>query len=129
MAEVNSFPSGYHSVNPYLVIGNVLEFIGFSQTVFNAVLVKQIKEENGMYAEVRIGDTCIMMEENHQISLLDSSSLWVYGRDVDAIYDRALKAGCTSLEAPTYKYRVDKVAKVVDPFGIRWFIATFNDDI
>jgi len=82
-----------------------------------------------MYAEVRIGDTCIMMEENHQISHLDSSSLWVYVRDVDAIYDRALKAGCTSIEAPTYKYRVDKVAKVVDPFGIRWFIATFNDDV
>ncbi|MBA2267037.1 MAG: hypothetical protein H0W19_01690 [Nitrosopumilus sp.] len=98
MAEGNSFPSGYHSVNQYLVIGNVLEFIGFSQTVFNAVLVKQIKEENGMYAEVRIGDTCIMMEENHQISHLYSSSLWVYVRDVDAIYDRALKAAVHHLK-------------------------------
>ncbi|TVP41102.1 VOC family protein [Candidatus Nitrosocosmicus arcticus] len=98
MSELNLFPSGYHSVNPYLVIGDVLEFIKFSKTVFNAVLVKQIKEENGTYAEVRIGDTCIMMEENHQISHLDSSSLWVYVRDADAIYDRALKAALNRLK-------------------------------
>ena len=27
------------------------------------------------------------------------------------------------------KYTVDKVAKVVDPFGIVWFLAEFNDNI
>ena len=40
MRELDSFPAGYHSVNPYLVIGNVLEFIKFSELVFNAVVVR-----------------------------------------------------------------------------------------
>ena len=126
MRKLDSFPPGYHSVNPYLVIGNVLEFIKFSELVFNAVVIKRIKEEKGMYAEIRIGDTCIMIEENHKISHLNSLSLWVYVRDVDATYDKALKAGCKSIQAPTYKYKVDKVAKVADQFGIIWLLATFN---
>jgi PhnB protein len=94
MRKLDSFPPGYHSVNLYLVIGNVLEFIKFSESVFNAVVIKRIKEEKGIYAEIRIGDTCIMMEENHNFSHLNSLSLWVYVRDVDATYDKTLKAGC-----------------------------------
>ncbi len=129
MRELDSFPAGYHSVNPYLVIGNVLEFIKFSELVFNAVVVKRIEEEKGIYAEIRIGDTCIMMEENHIISHPSSLSLWVYVTDVDATYDKALKAGCKSIQSPTYKYAADKVAKVVDKFGILWLIATFNTTI
>ena len=126
MDKLNSYPNGYHSVNPYLVIGNVGQFVEFLRIVFNAVLIKQIKEENGVYAEVRIGDTCIMMEENHQNNHLDSPSLWVYVRDVDSVYEKAIKAGCKSVEPPTLKYSVDKVAKVVDHFGITWFLATMT---
>jgi PhnB protein len=129
MRKLDSFPPGYHSVNLYLVIGNVLEFIKFSESVFNAVVIKRIKEEKGIYAEIRIGDTCIMMEENHNFSHLNSLSLWVYVRDVDATYDKTLKAGCKSIQAPTYKYKVDKVAKVADQFGIIWLVATFNANI
>ena len=125
MRELDSFPQGYHTVNPYLVIGNVLEFIKFSELVFNAVVVKRFKEEKGLYAEIKIGDTCIMMEEDYKISHSSSLSLWVYVRDVDATYEKALKAGCKSIQVPTYKYPLDIVAKVVDQFGITWLIATF----
>ena len=101
MRESDSFPQGYHTVNPYLVIGNVLEFIKFSELVFNAVVIKRFKEEKGLYAEIKIGDTCIMMEEDYKISHSCSLSLWVYVRDVDATYEKAVKAGCKSIQAPT----------------------------
>ncbi len=129
MDELNSYPHGYHSANPYLAIGNVREFVEFLKIVFNAVLIKQIKEEREVYAEVRIDDTCIMIEQNHQHSHLDSPSFWVYVGDVDSVYEKALKDGCESIEPPTLKYAVYKVAKVVDHFGILWFLATFNDKI
>ena len=92
MDELNSYPPGYHSANPYLAIGNVRDFVEFLKIVFNAVLIKQIKEESEVYAEVRIGDTCIMIEENHQNNHLDSPSLWVYVGDVDSVYEKALKS-------------------------------------
>jgi len=124
--ELDSFPPGYHSVNPYLIIGKVLEFIKFSESVFNAVVVKLIKENKGMYAEIKIGDTCIMMEEDHEISNSCSPSLWIYVGDVNITYNKALKEGCKSIQVPTPMFGVDKVAKIVDRFGIIWLIATFN---
>jgi PhnB protein len=124
--ELDSFPPGYHSVNPYLIIGKVLEFIKFSESVFNAVVVKLIKENKGMYAEIKIGDTCIMVEENHEISNSCSPSLWIYVGDVNITYNKALKEGCKSIQVPTPMFGVDTVAKIVDRFGIIWLIATFN---
>lgn len=103
MGELNSFPPGYYSVNPYLVIGNVLEFIRISELVFNAAVIKLIREEKGLYAEIRIGDTCIIIEENYQSSHPNFPSLWVYVKDVDATYESALKAGCVSVQALAYK--------------------------
>ena len=129
MRELDPFPPGYHTVNPYLVLGNVSEFIEFSELVFNAVVVKRIEEEKGFYAEVKIGDTCIMLEENRKSSHPSLLSLWIYVRDVDFTYDKALKAGCKSIQTPTHKYKVDKVAKILDPFGITWLVATFNSNI
>jgi PhnB protein len=127
--ESDPFPPGFHSVNPYLMVKNVSDFIKFTKLVFNSVIVKLIKEDKGMYGEIKIGDTCIMVEENHKISHSGSISLWVYVRDVDATYDRALKAGCKSIQVPTCLYGVDYVAKVVDLFGITWLLATSNAGI
>lgn len=87
MGELNSFPPDVHSVNPYLVIGKILEFIRFSELAFNAAVIKLIREEKGLYTEIRIGDTRIMIEENHQISPPNSPSLWVYVKDVDVTYE------------------------------------------
>ncbi|MDF0680337.1 MAG: VOC family protein [Candidatus Nitrosocosmicus sp.] len=129
MRELDPFPPGYHTVNPYLVIGNVSEFIKFSELVFNAVVVKRIEEEKGFYAEVKIGDTYIMLEENRKSSHPCSLSLWIYVRDVEITYDKALKAGCKSIQTPTHMYEVDKLGKILDPFGITWLIATFNSNI
>src|SRR5262245_44607926 len=111
MRELDPFPPGYHSVNPYLIVRNISEFINFSEYVFNAVVIKLIKEEKGMYGEIKIGDTCIMVEEIHKIIHSGSLSFWVYVRDVNATYDKALKAGCKSIQVPTYLYGVDNVAR------------------
>jgi len=129
MRKLDPFPPGYHTINPYLVIGDISEFIKFSELVFNAVVVKRIEEEKGFYAEVKIGDTCIMLEENRKSSHPSLLSLWIYVKDVDVTYDKALKAGCKSIQTPTHKYEVDKVAKILDPFGITWLVATFNSNI
>jgi uncharacterized glyoxalase superfamily protein PhnB len=76
MGELDSFTPGHHLVNPYLVFGNLLEFIEFSELIFNSVVVKRIKEETEMYAELLIGDIFIMIEQDHKNGQLISLSLW-----------------------------------------------------
>jgi PhnB protein len=76
------------------------------------------------HAKIRIGDSIIEMGEAHGQWQPMPTALYMYVPDVDAVYNRALEAGATSLSVPVdqpYGYRN---AGVEDPFGNRWFIAT-----
>jgi len=48
---------------------------------------------------------------------------------VDAVYDRALKAGATSLNPPADQPYGDRNGGVKDPFGNTWYIATHIKDV
>jgi uncharacterized glyoxalase superfamily protein PhnB len=52
--------------------------------------------------------------------------LYVYVDDVDATYQRALKAGAVSIEDPRNVPYGDRRAMVKDPFGNDWQIATYQ---
>lgn len=129
MVQKREVPLGYHSVNPYIVIVNANEFILFLQSVFGAIKIKEVKGSGGeYYAEAKIGDTCIMIEEDKNAIYQKGTYLWVYVNDVKSIYKQALIAGCKSLESPTCKYGADFVAKICDPFGIIWLISSYNSN-
>lgn len=127
MVHIHAIPQGYHSVNPYIVINNINKFILFLQSVFGAIKKKEVdNNQDEHYAEVMIGDTCIMIEENKNVNMQKGTYLWIYVQNVNSIYNQALAAGCLSLEPPQLKYGVDFVAKVIDPFGIVWLISSYN---
>ena len=48
---------------------------------------------------------------------------YVYVRDVDATYRRALAAQAVSLREPTNQFYGNREAGVTDPFGNIWWIA------
>ncbi|MBE3561867.1 MAG: hypothetical protein IMW89_21990 [Ktedonobacteraceae bacterium] len=52
-----------------------------------------------------------------------TAMLHVYVEDVDATYQRAIKAGASSLMQPTVRSHGDRMAGVKDPFGNEWYIA------
>ena len=126
VVQIGEIPQGYHSVNPYIVIDNAKKLIVFLQLVFGAIKIKEVNSGiNEYYAEVKIGDTCIMIEEDTNAISQKGTYFWIYVHNVTCIYEQALAAGCTSLEPPQYKYGVDYVAKVRDPFGITWLISSY----
>jgi PhnB protein len=55
-------------------------------------------------------------------------ALHLYVKDADLVYDRALKAGATSVSGPRDAYG-DRSAHVADPFGNTWYIATHKQDL
>jgi PhnB protein len=129
MVHKREVPPGYHSVNPYIVIVNANEFILFLQSVFGAIKIKEVKGSEGeYYAEAKIGDTCLMIEEDKNTIYQKGTYLWVYVNDVNSIYEQALIFGCRSIESPTCKYGADFVAKICDPFGIIWLISSYNSN-
>lgn len=94
MVGVRDIPQDYHSVNPYIVIANANEFILFLQSVFGTMKIKEVKGGVWEYhAEAKIGDTCIMIEEDNSAIYQKGTYFWVYVHDVTFIYEQALVAG------------------------------------
>lgn len=120
-------PDGYSTVSPYLVVSGAQQVIDFLVEVFAAEPLRRFEMPDGsiMHAEVRVGDTVIMMGEAGGEWPADPSNLHVYVRDVDATYARALEAGGVPVEAPSRKGDdPDRRGGVRDPGGNTWWIAT-----
>ncbi|MCA9903958.1 MAG: VOC family protein [Anaerolineae bacterium] len=119
-------PDGYNSASPYLIVDGASGTIEFLKQVFGAVDVRRFSGEDGRirHAEVRIGDTVIMLADGVEGWPAMPSYVHVYVPDVDAAYQRALDAGATSVQAPVKKDDPDKRGGVRDSGGTTWWIAT-----
>jgi PhnB protein len=112
---------GFHSVTPRIVVDDVVAQVDFLRSVFDATGSVQ----PGRPAEIRIGDSLVMVSPSAERDLF-SAFLYIYVDDADATYQRALKAGATSLEEPLPTPYGDRRAMVRDPFGNVFQIASFE---
>ncbi len=119
-------PDGYPAVSPYLLVPSAQAVIDFARAVFGAVELRRHDTPDGsvMHAEIRIGDSIVMMGEAGGQWPAIPTFLHVYVDDVDAVYRRALDAGGVSVQAPVQKGDQDKRGGVQDPGGNTWWIAT-----
>jgi uncharacterized glyoxalase superfamily protein PhnB len=129
---VKPIPDGYHSVTPYLVVKGADNLLGFVKQAFDAVEVHEcMRRPDGtiQHAEVRIGDSVVMLGEASGRWAPRPSTLYLYVHDTDAIYRRALEAGATSLMEPANQFYGDRNAGIQDPSGNFWWIATHVEDV
>jgi PhnB protein len=120
-------PQGYSTVSPYLIVAGAQRVIDFLKAAFGAQELRRYDMPDGsiMHAEVRIDDTVVMVgDAGHQWPAV-LSHLHVYVDDVDETYQRALRAGGVSVQAPERKGDdPDRRGGVRDPAGNTWWIAT-----
>jgi uncharacterized glyoxalase superfamily protein PhnB len=129
--SVKPIPEGYQRVIPYLVVERAAPLIAFLQSVFDGVLVERMEAPDGriMHAEVRVGDSIVMLGEAKEGFPPRPCSLYVYVEDVDAAYRRALHAGASSLMEPADQFYGDRNAGVVDAEGTQWWIGARVEDV
>lgn len=119
-------PDNYSTVSPYLIVDGADFTIGFLKRVFGAVELRRFPDAAGklMHAEVRIGDTVVMVADGGEGWPPLPSHVHVYVSDVDATYRRALEAGAAPVQEPVKKDDADKRGGVKDAGGTTWWIAT-----
>lgn len=132
-------PAGYHAVTPSLVIRGAAEAIAFYEKAFGAELRYRFDMPDGKvgHAELRIGDSPVMLgEEAPSWDALSPAALngspvniWLYVEDVDALYDRAVKAGAKATMPVADQFWGDRIGGLIDPFGHRWVLATHKEDL
>jgi PhnB protein len=128
---VQPIPAGYHTVTPYLIVERASELIDFLQAAFNAQEVHQMTGADGriVHAEVKIGDSIVMVSDASAEWRAMPSALHLFVTDTDAMYQAALQAGATSLMEPADQFYGDRSAGVEDFCGNRWWLATHIEDV
>ena len=114
--------------------------IKFYKQAFGAVELGRMPEPNGtrtLHAMVRIGDSILMMVDHFPEwgskgpEDLGGSpvTINIYCHDVDKmVADAAAAAGATVTMPPADMFWGDRYAKLTDPYGHEWAIATHISD-
>ena len=127
---VKPIPEGYHSVTPYLIVNGSARLIDFMKQGFGAEEIFRMDSPQGIgHAEVRLGDSIVMLSDGNDQNPPRTAMLHIYLADVDAAYERALKAGAKSVREPANQFYGDRSAGVEDEFGNQWWLATHVEDV
>src|ERR1035438_8051576 len=128
---VKAVPEGYHTVTPYLVVQGVGKLIDFMKAAFDAQEIVRMSMPDGSigHAEMRIGNSMIMLGEARDQFKAMPTTLNLYLEDVDAAYARALAAGATAASEPKNQFYGDRSGGVRDMCGNHWYVATHIEDV
>jgi PhnB protein len=137
---VKPVPDGYHTATPVLIVDDGAGALAFYTQAFGAR--ERMRSSAGpagkvTHAEFQIGDSVFMLsDEMPEMGSRSpkhwggsAGSVWLYVPDVDAVYRKATAAGAVSISAPTTMFWGDRHARVRDPFGHEWSIASHVEDV
>src|SRR5690554_6687780 len=118
-------PDGYQQAIPYLIVDGAEASIDFLVNAFDAERIRHFTAEDGrvMHAEVRIGDSVLMLADGNEGWPPVGAHVHLYLPDVNEAYRRALEAGAESVQEPVRKDDEDRRGGVRDAGGTTWWIA------
>ena len=118
--------STYRTVTPYLVVPDAGAELTFLKAAFGATesMCQRNPDNTVMHAEVRIGDSLIMLGQAGGQWKALNAALYLWVENVDEVYTQSLAAGATSQSAPEDKPYGHRNAGVVDRCGITWWIGS-----
>jgi PhnB protein len=136
---VKPIPDGYHTATPVLIVDDAALALAFYAKAFGAVERMRSAGPGGKvaHAEFQIGDSVFMLADampaigsrSPSDAGTSSGSVWLYLLDVDAAYLQATGAGAVSISPPMDMFWGDRHARIRDPFGHEWSIATHIEDV
>ena len=131
-AKVKPIPDGFHTVTPYLIVDGAKKVIDFMQQALGAKYDHEPAlrpDGTVMHATLKIGDSMVMISDASEYAKAMPAMLYLYVPDVDAAYQRAIKAGATSIMEPADQFYGDRSGGVKDAAGNSWFFGTHIEDV
>ena len=128
---VRPIPEGFHTITPICIAEGAAKLIDFLTQAFGAEQIDRMDAPDGtvMHAELRIGDSTLMLGEAQGEWKATQSRLHLYVKDVDATFARALRAGATSVQPVADQFYGDRKGTVKDSWGNIWSIGTHIEDV
>jgi len=124
-------PPGYGTVTPWIISPDTARLIDFAKAAFGAQELGRVPGPDGSidHAEIRIGDSVVMMFDARPGWPETPAFLRLYVPDADTAYQRALAAGATPVTQVTALFFGDRVGRVRDPLGNIWWLQSHDEDV
>jgi uncharacterized glyoxalase superfamily protein PhnB len=131
LKTTNPIRAGFRAITPYLFAQNVSRVIEFIAKAFGAAEVYRKERSDGAitHAEIRIGDSMLMVGEATAQFGPMPTSIYLYVADSDSVYQKALEAGGISVFPIMTLPNGERYGGVKDPCGNIWWIATHVEDV
>jgi PhnB protein len=132
-----------NQIAPHLIVSDGEAVIAFYQTVFDAQELYRapMPAGVGLHAQLRIGESTVLISSGaaaHQLELgvrpPDAlggccTILEIYVPDVDAVIEKASRAGATVTLPPSDQFFGDRYGQFRDPSGHIWGVATVKAEL
>ena len=123
---VDPIPEDHNTVSPYLVVEDIDKQIEFVKLAFDAEIVERVALPDGsvMHAEVRIGDSIVMMGKASPEFPALKAMLHLYVPNVDTVFNSAIEAGARILQKPKDQFYGNREGGVEGPQGNFWWLGS-----
>ncbi|MHB1568471.1 MAG: VOC family protein [Solirubrobacteraceae bacterium] len=118
-------PAHLHTVTPRLALSDAAAGIEFYKAAFGATeLGERYTMADGtlVHAELLIGDSVVMVKDAQDDDF--KALLCTYWPDVDAAWDRAVRAGAEIVYPLADQFYGERGGRLGDPFGNEWMLAS-----
>lgn len=124
-------PDGFRTLTPCLFGNDAPKLIDFLKAAFDGVVTFRIDRPDGslMHAEMRVGDSMLMVDEATEPFGPMPASIYMYVTDCDTVYEKALKAGGESVFPMMTLPSGQRYGGVKDPSGNIWWVATQVEEV
>ena len=132
--KVKAIPEGFGTITPYFSVRGASRFIEFLKEAFDGkhTYIAAFPDGTIMSAEVRIGSSMVVIGEDDSDDpedRLSRAKIYMYVEDVDAVYQKAIRAGAKPIEKPEDQFWGDRSGVVEDIAGNQWWIATHKENL
>ena len=139
--SVKPIPNGYNTVTPGLCVRQAVNALEFYKKAFGARELMRMPGPGGkiMHAEIKLGNSIIFVSDEFPEMPCSarapetlkgvSSALYIYVENVDAAFDKAVKAGAKVNMPLTDMFWGDRYCQLQDPDGHIWALATHKEDL
>jgi len=116
---------GLRTVTPFIAVPNAPELIEFLRLTFGAEETARNPHGDGFVASLKVGDSDVLVMGGESMRGQERiGAFHAFVPDCDAVYNRAIKAGGTSMGEPADRPYGERSGFVKDASGNYWYIAT-----
>jgi PhnB protein len=118
-------------VAPWIVTRDTSREIEFLTAAFDGEELGRMQAEDGsiVHAEVRIGDFIVLLFDAKDRWPDTPALLRLYMKDIDEVFQKAIRAGATSVTELFNSPWGDRGGRVRDPLGNIWWLVEHVEDV